>query len=171
MTRTTSTSAQDFGLKDDELYQGVLVSAAFVKSKKPDYPDQILCKWELRQGAVLFDYVGISLGITAGTKQPSRLRQLLNALAEKDKSAELWFDPATLEWGYDLDGDDSTPAYAVLTPGMLVMFKGENRKGNDGVTRYKVTGYKQPTTRKPKQRPSPTPDPEVVDVDPAEIPF
>jgi hypothetical protein len=130
------------GLEDDSVYQGVLLTAKKAPSNKEGYPDQVVIEWELRQGAILKDYIGLSLGLTAA-KQPSKLRQLLNALAEKPKDAEVWFDVDTLEWGYDMNGEDSTPAYARLTPGMAVMFKGENRKTDKG-TFYKVTGYKAP---------------------------
>jgi hypothetical protein len=143
MARITPGGSPNLGLEDDQLYQGVLLTAKFSKSNKPEYPDQVLIEWELRQGVKLRDYIGLSLGLQAATKKPSKLRQLLNALAEKPADDELWFDADTMEWGYDLDGDDSTPAYAALTPGMVVQFKGENRKTDKG-TFYKVTGYKAP---------------------------
>lgn len=176
MARVSPATTLDLGLKDDEVYQGLLDSVEFKPTKKEGYPDQLLVKWELRQGIVLWDYVGISVGQRRdGTV--SKLRQMLNALGEKPKQTELWFDPEKMEWGYDLDGDDSTPAYARLTRGMLVMFKGENRKGNDGQMRYRVTGYKAPTAkartsplgRTGLQREQESNPP--VDVDPDEIPF
>lgn len=142
MTRLGPPAGGSLGLEDDSTYQGVLVTAKKAKSNKEGYPDQVVIEWELRQGAILKDYIGLSLGL-GPTKQPSKLRQLLNALAEKPKDEEVWFDVDTLEWGYDMNGEDSTPAYAVLRPGMLVMFKGENRKTATG-TFYKITGYKAP---------------------------
>lgn len=185
MARTTPSTVVDLGLEDDEPYVGLLVSAEFKKSNKADYPDQVLVKWELRQGGILWDYIGISLGLQAATKQPSKLRQLLNALAERPKDAEVWFDGGTLEWGYDL-GSAVSPAYAVLTPGMAVTFKGEKRKSGDGTMRYKVTGYKTLNGAKPKERYAMTAEETQaaqraaererlaampIDVDPDEIPF
>jgi hypothetical protein len=141
MTRTTAAADAGFQGEDDELYYGVLVYAKFVKSKIDGYADQIEVEWELRQGAKVRDWPSVAVGQRSdGTI--AKLRQMLNALAEKAKDAELWFDADTLEWGYDLDGDDTTPAYAKLTPGMVVSFKGEMRKDKQGVMRYRVTGYK-----------------------------
>lgn len=149
MARITQSAGPD--LNDDELYTGVLVSAKFAKSTKDGYADQVEVQWELRQGGMLKDWPSVSLGTTTnGT--PSRLRQLLNALVEKPKDEELWFDPDTLEWGYDLDGEDTTPAYAVLKPGLVVSFKGENRKNAKGELRYKITGYRAPANGKLKPR-------------------
>lgn len=141
MTRVTPASPViDYHLNDDEFYTGVLASAKFEKSKKPEYPDQIVVEWELRGGVKLRDYIGISLGLQAATKQPSKLRQLLNALGEQPKDGEVWFDPESLEWGHDME--PGSPAYGKLAAGMAVQFKGEKRKGNDGQERYKVTGYR-----------------------------
>jgi hypothetical protein len=147
MTRTTSASdGNPNHLEEDVLYPGVLVSAKRVKSKNPAYPnDQIEVDWEMRQGAKQRDWLGISVRIVKATGQPTKLRQLLNALAEKSKEDELWFDADTLEWGYDMDGDDTTPAYAVLTPGMTLTFKGDIVDG-----RYKITGYKAAANGKKK---------------------
>ncbi len=146
MTRTTTTKAPPppDDVEDDEYYRGVLISAKKVKSTNPQYPDdQIEVVWEGRQGWKPKDWIAIRLGVNASTGSPSRLRQLLNAAAEKPKDTELWFDAETLEWGYDLDGDDSTPAFAKLEPGKIViMFKGDVRDGKAGKI-YKFTGYKQ----------------------------
>jgi hypothetical protein len=165
MTRITpATDGNPNNMEEDSLYQGVLSSAKKVKSKNAQYPeDQIEVDWELRQGVKQRDWLSLRLGIQAATKQPSKLRQLLNALAEKPKDAELWFDADTLEWGYDLDGDDETPAYAKLTAGMLVNFKGELRDN-----RYKITRYAAVSNGQTKKRKSASPP---VDVDPGEIPF
>ncbi len=143
MTRLTPSVG--FDGEDDELYTGVLVSAELVTSKlHPDWLQQLQVEWEARQGATLRDWL---------PQKPSsngnglRLVNMLNALGEKEKDTELWFDPDTLEWGYDLDGDDSTPAYAVLTPGMALQFKGESVKKN-GASRYRITGYRAPKAKK-----------------------
>jgi hypothetical protein len=159
--QTASSDGNPNKLEEDVIYVGVLVTAAKVKSKSAQYPeDQIQIDWEMRQGAKQRDWLSLKLGMNKSTGQPSKLRQLLNALAEKPKDAELWFDADTLEWGYDLEGDDETPAYAVLTPGMVVSFKGELREG-----KYKVTRYAAPAKAKAKSKATP------VDVDPDEIPF
>ena len=144
MARTRPSTATSGDWEDDELYRGVLVSAKIEKSKNPQYPDdQLKVEWEGRQGAKVTDYLGIKLGI--GANGPSKLRQLLNGIAEKDKLDEVWFDADTLEWGYDLDGDDSTPAFAQLRPGLVVQFRGENKPSSKGEgTYYKITGYKGP---------------------------
>ncbi len=148
MTRQTAPSGGYDG-EDDELYTGVLVSAKIEKSKNPAYPDdQLHVVWEAKQGAKVSDYLSLKLGNNASTGAPSKLRQMLNALGEREKGEELWFDSDTLEWGYDLDGDDTTPAYAVLTPGMTAQFKGENRPGKDGGNFYKITGYRAPKAKK-----------------------
>jgi hypothetical protein len=149
MTRLTPTSGGYDG-EDDELYTGVLVSAKIEKSKNAQYPDdQLHVVWEARAGAKADDYLSLKLGNNASTGAPSKLRQMLNALAEHDKADELWFDPDTLEWGYDLDGEDETPAYAKLTPGMTAQFKGENRPSKNGSgTFYKITGYRAPKAKR-----------------------
>ncbi len=146
MSRTKPAAAPvDLDLEDDEVYRGVLVSAEKVKSRfedalgKPKW--QIKSVWELRQGAKLTDWCDITVSMGPGNV-PSKLRQMLNALGEKGKGEELWFDTDTLEWGYDLDGDDSTPAFANLRPGLVVSFIGENREDSKGVKRYKITGYR-----------------------------
>lgn len=153
MARTTSGDVAtyvDLGLEDDQQYVGVLVSAKVVKSKIEGWQPQLEVDWELRQGAKLRDWLG--LGLTLPNKQPTKMRELLNAIAEKPKGEDLWWDADTLEWGYDVDGVDTTPAYAKLTPGMTVSFVGENRKDKAGVKRYKVTGYRSPGNGKVKPR-------------------
>jgi len=132
MTRTTSQFAE---LKEDEPYLAVLASAKVVPSKKEGWADQVELDWELRQGGKLRDWVGYSL--TAKDKKPTKMRQLLNAIAEKPKGTDCWFDSETLEWGYDLE--DGSPAYAALNAcvGMVVEFRGEIV--ND---RYRVTSYR-----------------------------
>lgn len=169
MARITPTVGVD--LEDDKLYVGTLHSKPKIeKSTNPQYPDdRLVVDWALNMdGGTVRDWLSLKLGVNATNGQPSKLRSMLNAIAEKPKDAELWFDPETLEWGYDLDGDDTTPAYAKLTPGLQVTFKGENRKKSNGGSRYAITGYKTPAKRQPKLVAA---DAEPVDVDPNEIPF
>ncbi len=184
MSRITPASdGNPNNLEEDVAYQGVLVSAKVAKSKNPQYPDdQIEVDWELRQGVKQRDWLPIKVGIQAATKQPSKLRQLLNACAEKPKDAELWFDADTLEWGYDLEGADDTPAYAKLTAGMLVNFKGELRDSRYKITRYsamsngqakaKAAGGARESRALSGARPATSAPASVpVDVDPEEVPF
>lgn len=161
MARTTAASdGNPNGLEEDVPYSGVLLSAKVAKSKKEGYPDQIEVDWELKQGAKQRDWLGISLGISKATGLPSKLRQALNAMAEHAKDADLWFDPETLEWGYDMEKNDS-PAYAKLAPGMAVAFKGLIVDG-----RYKITRYSALDGGSKRQRKT-----VPVDVDPDDIPF
>ena len=140
MTRVKPSDNPPIDLEDDEWYRAVLVSAKRAPSKKEGYKDQIEVEWEGRQGLKLRDWIAIAVGQTKdGT--PSRLRQLLNALAEKPRAEELWFDPDSLEWGYDLEGDDSTRPEAKITEGMVVLFTGSTREIN-GKDRYRISGYK-----------------------------
>jgi hypothetical protein len=148
MARLKPGTGDSLALDDDQTYQGVLISAKVAPSKVEGWKPQLEVEWELRQGAKLRDWIG--LGLTLPNSQPTKLRLLLNALGEKPKDEELWFDPDTLEWGYDLDGDDSTPAYAALRPGLVVMFKGENRANPKGGSYYRITGYRSPTKVKPR---------------------
>ena len=167
---TASADGNPNGLEEDAVYRGVLVTAKKVKSKNPQYPeDQIEVDWELNQGVTQRDWLAIRLGVSQSTKLPSKLRQMLNACAERPKDVELWFDPDTLEWGYDVDADDSGP-YANLTPGMVVNFKGELRDDKYKITRYVAAGNGQ-AKAKSKAKPKPEAPLEVVDVDPDEIPF
>ncbi len=142
MSRTKAGAAPvDLELEDDEIYRGVLVYAKRVKSKKEGWSDQIEVEWELRQGAKLRDWMAIYVGLRKDGSV-AKLQQMLNALGEKGKGEELWFDADTLEWGYDLDGDDSTPAFAKLAPGLVVSFVGENRPDKNKVMRYRITAYR-----------------------------
>ena len=139
MTRQTASESKPLPFEDDEYYKATLKAFKIEASKNPKYPDDQL-KVELMHGEHSFgDYLGLKLGMRSDGSI-AKLRQLLNALAERPKDEELWFDPDTLEWGYDL-ADDSTPAHAKLTVGMAVMFKGERRQSN-GKSFYRVTGYK-----------------------------
>ena len=166
MGRTTSVAPAK--LNDDEPYIGVLVSAKVVPSKTEGWADQLEVDFELRQGGAQRDWLPLNLTTKAGT--PSKLRQLLNAIAEQPKDTACWWDPDTLEWGYDVDTADSA-AYAQVNKcvGMMVQFRGENRKNKVGVMRYNIAAYKMApgTNRKPK----PEAPLEVVDVDPDEISF
>ena len=142
MSRTTASTGGgvELNLEDDAPYLGVLVSAAIEKSKNPAYPDDRLkVVWEAKQGATVFDWLSIKLGEMPGGGY-AKLRQLLNALAEKPKDAEVWFDAATLEWGYDMAA--GSPAFAVLTPGMAVTFRGENGKNAKGDKVYRIKSYR-----------------------------
>jgi hypothetical protein len=133
VTRQTSIFSD---LKDEEPYLGVLAGVKNVKSKKEGWSDQLEIDFELRQGGKLRDWMGY--GLTTKDKKPSRLRQLLNAIAEKPKATDCWFDADTLEWGYDLL-NDKDPAYSRLSAcvGMVVEFRGEIV--ND---RYRVVSYR-----------------------------
>lgn len=128
---------------DDELYRVVL---AGVKSVTGKWGPQLELEWEGKQGAKVRSWVGKKVN-PRSDGSPSTLVQLLNAIAERDKADELWFDPDTLEWGYDLDGDDSTPAFAKLREGLVVQIRGENVPSSKDLERtfYKITGYKSPT--------------------------
>jgi hypothetical protein len=139
MTRTTSQGG-GFKGEDDKLYAASIKSAVIVKSDNPKYPDDQLKLTLLNGGSdEVVDYLSIKLGIRADGSV-SKLRQLLNALAEKERDAEVWFDKDTLEWGYDMR--EGTAAYGALTlPGLAVSFKGENRKNAKG-SYYKITGYR-----------------------------
>lgn len=153
MTRTKPSNGSGPDLEDDELYRGVLVRAKKIRSKIEGYADQIEVEWELKQGAKLRDWPSVAVGMQRdGTI--AKLRQMLNALGERDKGEELWFDADTLEWGYDLDGDDTTPAYAKLTPGMVVMFRGENvlkpTADNPKRSVYKITSYRSAAAKAKK---------------------
>ncbi len=150
MTRTKPTSSAGFEGEDDEFYTGVLVSAKRIKSKIAGYDDQIEVTWETKQGGSVRDWLAIFVG-TKKNGTVALLAQLLNALAGKGKEEELWFDGDTLEWGYDLDGDDTSPPFAALTAegGMIgkpVQFKGENvlkPTATDPKRHvYKITSYK-----------------------------
>jgi hypothetical protein len=145
VARTKPTTTVGFQGEDDEWYTAVLLSAKKAKSKIEGYSEQIEVDWETKQGGKMRDWLAIFVGVKKNG-QVAILRQLLNALAEKGKDEELWFDADTLEWGYDLDGDDTTPAFAVLTPGMALQFKGENvlkpTAADPKRHVYKITGYK-----------------------------
>ena len=144
MTRTKGPNRTDLGLEDDHPYRGILHKPAegWLQLGDPKYGDakRLVVEWEISNGKTVRDWMSQSVGMTAANK-PSKLRQLLNALAENPTDAELWWDPDSLEWGYDLERDDS-PAYAQLAEGMAVVFKGENRKNQKGQPTYRITGYK-----------------------------
>ena len=139
MTRQTASPAGP-QLNDDEYYVGVLKVAKVEPSKIKGWDPQLMVEWELSQGATLRDYIAIRLGIGKDGK-PSKLRQLLNVLAEKPKDAELWFDDESLEWGYDMAA--GAAAFAVLHEGLAVQFRGAMRPPDGkGVRRYKIDGYR-----------------------------
>ena len=147
MARTTASVTLD--LEEDKPYKGTLRKAAdgpwIQTTKDGQYAgqQQLVVDWELNLDAGrVRDWVGIKLGDNVSTGKPSKLRQMLNALAEKPADTEVWFDADTLEWGYDVDDPKSAP-YAKLTEGMEVMFKGEYRKNKAGRRRYAITGYKR----------------------------
>jgi hypothetical protein len=136
MTRTTSEQGPE--LVDDEPYAGVLLSAKVVPSKQEGWAPQIELDFELRQGGKLRDWVPTYLNVKGGA--PSKLRQLLNAIAGESKDEACWFDPDTLEWGYDLE-DDSSPPFLALhkAVGMAVQFRGEKPAKDK---RYRITSYR-----------------------------
>ena len=140
MTRTTAAPPGP-QLNDDEFYLGALKPGFKIeKSKVEGWDPQLMVEWELKQGATIRDYISLRLG-TATNGKPAKLRQLLNALAEKPKDAELWFDSDTLEWGYDMAPE--APAWGVLTEGLAVQFRGALRPaGKDGIRRYRIDGYR-----------------------------
>ncbi len=136
MTRQTSEQGPE--LVDDEPYIGVLLSAKVVPSKQEGWAPQIEVDFELRQGGKQRDWVPTYLNTKA--KGPSTLRQLLNAIAQRPKDDELWFDPETLEWGYDLEDDSSAPFLALhKAVGMAVQFRGEKPAKDK---RYRITSYR-----------------------------
>lgn len=132
MTRQTSIFSD---LKEDEPYLAVLVAAKVVPSKKEGWAPQIEIDWELRQGGKLRDWVGF--GLTSKDKKPTKMRMLLNALAEKPKATDCWFDPDTLEWGYDMEEDSRPEASLIKCVGLVVEFRGEIVN-----ERYRVTSYR-----------------------------
>jgi hypothetical protein len=166
LTRLTPDTTPQVDLEDDQLYRAVLVRFSIAKSKNPAYPDDRLeVELEGKQGLKMRDWIGLKLG-ERSDGSVSKLRQLLNALAEKPKDAEVWFDPSSFEWGYDMR--EGSAAYATLTPGMVLNFKGENQKKGDK-TYYRITGYRAASNNKRKAKAEPVEPP--VDVDPEEIPF
>ena len=140
MTRQTSSGEPDLGLEDEEPYIGVILSAKVVPPTKlhPDWSPSVEVDFELRQGGKLRDWVPTYLNVKGGG--PSKLRQLCNAIAGEPKDAEMWFDPDTLEWGYDLDSETSA-AYLTLIKavGLPVQFRGETPKDK----RYRITSYRK----------------------------
>ena len=178
MARTTASVTLD--LEEDKPYKGTLrkpegtgiVKGWFSKGNEEYGTDlRLTIDWELNLDAGrVRDWVAIKLGDNVSTGKPSKLRQMLNALAEKPPETEVWFDDETLEWGYNMD-DPKSAAYARLTEGMEVMFKGEYRKNQKGGRRYAITGYKRYMASAGKNRQIvDNPEP-PIDVDPDEIPF
>src|SRR6266702_2892040 len=118
MTRQKAAERIDLGLEDDQPYRGSLrkPKEGWFQKGDPKYGDKerLVVDWDIgrKDGIRVRDWMSQAIGQTAAGK-PSKMRQLLNALAEKPAETELWWDAETREWGYDLDNDNSA-AYAVL---------------------------------------------------------
>lgn len=168
MTRTTAGERIDLGLEDDRPYRASLrkPKEGWLQESNGKYGKrmQLVVEWDLGRGdgIPLRDWIGLTLNPTAAGIR-SKLHRLLNALAEKPADTEVWWDPDTLEWGYDLA--DGTPAYAKLTEGMTIILKGENGKNDKGQALFRVTGYRPAAKAKGATTP-----PVPVDVDPDEVP-
>ena len=132
MTRQTS---QFSDLKEDEPYFAIIQIAKVVPSKKEGWAPQVEVDLELRQGGKLRYWIGF--GLTSKDKKPTKMRQLLNAIAEKPKATDCWFDPDTLEWGYDLEEGSAPYANLIKCVGLVVEFRGEIVN-----ERYRVTSYR-----------------------------
>jgi len=147
MTRQKATDRIDLGLENDYPYRGSLrkPKEGWLQKSNGRYGErmQLVVEWDIarKDGFLIRDWVGLTLSPTAaGVK--SKLHRLLNALAEQSPDAEPWWDSDTLEWGYD--PTDGSPAYAQLTEGLVVIFKGEKGKNDKGQSIYRITSYKSP---------------------------
>lgn len=138
-------AAKPIDLEDDEFYPAVLMKPEkgwIQTSNHPTYgkEPQVVVRWKVKDGT-LTDYLSIRLGQKHdGTI--AKLRQLVNALSERPKEAEVWFDPELAEWGYDMG--EGTPPFASLELmiGHSVLLRGENRKNGGGNSVFKIAAYK-----------------------------
>jgi hypothetical protein len=156
MARITPSSGSTLdltALDDDEPYRGILrkpkdgwFSEGDLQYSKTGVPERRLTvDWEIENGETIRDWIGLRLGINNKNGQVSKLRMLLNALSEKPRDTWLWFDPETLEWGYD---EAQKVADNKLIEGMEVVFRGVKGKKQDGKTdKYTVQKYQAPKAK------------------------
>lgn len=145
MPRQASNQPTGPQLDEERSYTGTLKAVTIEPSKNPLYPDpQVKLVLAVSvDGKIedVTDYLGIRIGQQKdGTI--AKLRQLLNALAGKEREADLWLDPDALEWGYDMQ--PGTAPFAKLQAGNglpAVSFRGEMRLSPKGKF-YKITSYR-----------------------------
>src|SRR5258707_13663330 len=118
MTRQTA-STNGFSGKDDFPYQATLVKPenGWLQESDGQYGKrmQLVVDFEV-DGETVRDWFGLTLKPTPGGEE-SKLRRLLNALAEKTDDEEPWWETSSLEWGYD-HSSGNTPAYAHIEAGL-----------------------------------------------------
>ena len=149
MPRITPTSGSGIihPLEDDEPYVGSLSwptdgpwSESTLNGKTST---QLTVDWVCEDGNRVRDWIGLRLGKSSKTGQVSKLRMLLNSLADKPRDTPVsFFDTDTLEWGYD-----DNKAFAKLREGLVVVFRGINGKKVDGSDKFTVQKYQAPKQR------------------------
>lgn len=133
---------------------------------------RLVADWEFANGLTVRDWIALRLGGMKGGGV-SKLRQLLNAAADKAPETPVRFNPKTMEWTYDF-GSEAAP-YSKLFVGMEITIRGVRKAKADGSTQYRIEKYrpvrKEPAKAAATAKASQALKGKLVEVDPEEIPF
>ena len=171
MTRITPGATVDLTqLEDQEPYKVRIKEVRDIEEREYEGKThrRIPIVWELADDpdVTLLDWFGLTLN-NQGNGQISKLRQLLNAIAQRPKDTPIqWFDDDDNSWSYDGVNPD-----CALTIGLEVILRGESRDRKDGQgRRFAITSYQAAKSEK-KQKPKPQVRPAPVDDDDEDAPF
>ncbi len=140
MARITPAADFSFDLKDYEAYEAVLAEDPKPSQGSEQFGSErrLELSWELQDGTLLRDWLGLRLGRQSGG-QVSKLRSLLNAACErKDSEAVAWFDDETFEWGYSSDGPPANKLQKSVT---RVQLRGKT------ISKFDAEGHEHRTFR------------------------